>query len=166
MRCNQFTNHDVEINVKDGRYEVTIIYDLLADKARWRASRDYLVSWMKAHPIRRVTWSARASENTQLADGGRFVFIFLPEEFPEPPSELGKQVAHELCRTAPGPSIGWMVCPVSTASKDLSDQDMGHAVKNWAQRQTRPETLHVQIKEVKFRFAADPCTCMIVERRS
>lgn len=164
IHCEQFMSHDVEIKIDNNIYQIVLIYDLIEDRIRWKQSRDYLVSWMNQHPLSNRTWSPKTSANPNLVDNGRFVFIFIPEEYPEPPNNFGAQVAKELCRPVDATKIGWMVCPVSTASQERQNQDVASTISAWVGTQSQPDTLRVNVKKVKFHFSSEECTCMIVQR--
>lgn len=164
INCKQFMAHDVEIKIDNNIYQIVFVYDLIEDRIRWKQSRDYLVSWMNQHPLSNRAWNPKISANPNLVANGRFVFIFLPEEYPEPPNNFGAQVAQELCRSVDATKIGWMICPVSTASEERQNQDIARTISTWAGTQSQPDTLRVNSKKVKFHFSPDECTCMIVQR--
>jgi len=160
----QLMSHDIEIEIDNNIYKIMLIYDLIEDKTRWKHSRDYLVTWMNNHPLSKKSWNPKTSANQNLVANGRFVFIFLPEEYSEPPENFGSQVAHELCRSVDTTKIGWIVCPVSTASEELHNHEIGSSIATWAGTQSQPDSLRFDMKKVKFHFSPDEFTCIIVQR--
>lgn len=164
IQCKQFMAHDVEISISNNVYTIVLIYDLIDDRKRWKQTRDYLISWIKQHPLRTESWPVQMSANQNLDKGGRFVFIFLPDSYPQPPSNFGAQVAKELCRSTDSDKLGWIVCPASSTSEQTKQQDIGNALKAWTETQKQPDSLRCIPKKVKFHFSPDECDCIIVER--
>jgi hypothetical protein len=164
LYCEQFMSSDVEIKIIDNIYHIKFLYDLIEDMNRWKKVSNYLISWIMQHPLSRRTWSKQTSASQILVIGGQFVFIFIPEEFPEPPKNFGSQVAMKLCPSLDATKIGWMVCPVSTTTIESHNQDINRAISEWAKTQNQPETLRFNAKKVKFHFSPDECDCYIIHR--
>jgi hypothetical protein len=164
MMSKQFLSFDVEIKVNNNVYEVVYIYDLIRNRSRWIAARDYLVSWIKQHQLSRKTWNTKTSANPNLVQDGRFVLIFLPEVYPEPPSSIGAQVAKELCSAVDPAKLGWMICPVAIDSEEHNKRDIVQAISTWANTQSRPETLRFNSKTIKVKSAPEKWTCFVVQR--
>ena len=164
VTCKRWYGHDVSITKEKNTYQITVLYDLMLEPKRWGEARDYLVSWIREHPIPKRTWDARQSSSNALSSIDRFVFIFLPEEFPEPPVEFGPSVAQELCRPIDSSRLGWMVCPVSSGSLNERNMEIVQVLQAWAQRQHQPDTILFNHKTVKFKFATEKCTCVVAQR--
>jgi len=162
--CKQFRASDVEIKIVDNIYTIIYLYDLIEDRKRWSLARDYLVAWMNQHPLRRQAWPVLKSANQMLSSDGRFLFIFLPGSFPQPPTDWVVGVAQELCRGINPGKLGWRVCSVTTTSEQETEGDINDALLSWAETQSHPETLKCIRKSVKFPFAEERCSCVIVQR--
>ena len=87
-----FLSHDVEIKAAENCYQIVVLIDLAHDPSRYTPAREYLVSWIKEHPMSAGNWVVQKSTNQELSPSGRFVFLFLPETYPPPPTEFGAKV--------------------------------------------------------------------------
>jgi hypothetical protein len=166
LHCKQFISHDVETKIDNNIYDITFIYELIEDTSRWRQARDYMVTWMRQHPLSNKTWTQRNSANTTLVDKGRIVLIFPPENFPEPPFDFGQRIAQQLCPSIDAKKLGWIVYPVNTATEESEKREIGEFLRAWASTQSHPETLKVDMKGLKVQSFPREFTCVIVYRKA
>ncbi len=162
LRCEQFLSHDVHIQSEKDVYKIELLYDLIEDHDRWSKARAYLLSWIAQHPPIMNTQKPKASRNTKLARNGKFVFIFLPENYPKVPDSFAPKVALEISNLSNKRKVGWMLQPVF-GGEEYQAHYAANIVNQWTASQKNPDSLNFSQKILRFKFSPQKCFCIIAE---
>ena len=163
-RCKTFVPSDVEIRKAARGYDVTFFRLLMANPQQTENVVDYVVNWIREHPLEVGELTTKRIGPQQLNEGGMFVFLFIPAGRPFPDDEDITHMSNQIAPGFPPTELGWRIL---SQPQDVGTENhafIADTLKNWSQEQGNAEGIKLAPKPVETKTGRK-LVCLVAYRQ-
>jgi hypothetical protein len=163
VHCKTFSNSDVEIRRNARGYELTLYRLLMFNPEQINKVIDYVVSWIKKHPLEINDLKTKCIGPQQLADDGLFIFLFIPAGRPFPDDADLSYMSHQIAPGVSSNKLGWRVLLQPEDTGPENHAFIGDTLRSWSGEQNDMQGIKLAQKPVQTK-SGRKLNCLIAYR--